>query len=160
MPPSPRSTRQHQPTESLARSATLLSIGAVASRALGLAREMVIASYFGATGAVSAFTVAGTAPKMLYDFLIGGMLSAALVPVLSDYARLKRGPVEKAAAADPTARPLKVGPNPDLVRLVGALSSLSLVTLALVALAMAVFAPQVARLLAGGFVDFEPELLP
>lgn len=160
MPPSPRSTRQHPPTETLARSAELLSIGAVASRALGLVREMVIASYFGATGAVSAFTVAGTAPKMLYDFLIGGMLSAALVPVLSDYARLKRGQAEEEGDANSAARPHRVGPNPDLVRLVGALSSLSLVTLALVALAMAVFAPQVARLLAGGFDNFDPELLP
>ena len=90
MPPPPSSTPQDNSSEALARSASLLSIGAVASRILGLVREMVIASYFGATGPVSAFTAAGTAPKMLYDFLVGGMLSAALVPVLSDYARLDR----------------------------------------------------------------------
>lgn len=160
MPPSPRLKAQHQPTETLARSASLLSIGAVASRALGLAREMVIAGYFGATGAVSAFTVASTAPKMLYDFLIGGMLSAALVPVLSDYARLERRQTETGTTADSPARHTQVGPNPELVRLVGALLSLSVVTLAALALLMAVFAPQVAKLLAGGFEDFDPALLP
>ncbi|MBC8448634.1 MAG: murein biosynthesis integral membrane protein MurJ [Chloroflexi bacterium] len=79
-----------QPAPSLARSATVLSLGNVASRALGLVRETVIADYFGATGAVSAFRLAARVPTMIYDLLVGGMLSAALVPVLSDYARPSR----------------------------------------------------------------------
>ena len=160
MPPPPSSTPQHQTTGALARSASLLSLGAVASRVLGLVREMVIASYFGATGLVSAFTVAGTAPKMLYDFLVGGMLSAALVPVLSDYARLNRDRERRPEEDDPSPEVTLVGPNPELVRLVGALLSLAIVTLAGLALLMAVFAPQVANLLAGGFDDFDPALLP
>ena len=159
MPP-PSSTPQDQASAALARSASLLSIGAVASRVLGLAREMVIASYFGATGPVSAFTVAGTAPKMLYDFLVGGMLSAALVPVLSDYARLDRDRKGKLEEADPPPESTQVGPNPELVRLVGALLSLAVVSLAGLVLLMVVFAPQVASLLAGGFGDFDPTLLP
>lgn len=121
---------------------------------------MVIAGYFGATGAVSAFTVASTAPKMLYDFLIGGMLSAALVPVLSDYARLERNHSDAETTGESHASYTQFGPNPELVRLVGALLSLSVVTLAALALLMAVFAPQVASLLAGGFDDFDPALLP
>ena len=160
MPPPPSNTHNDRSTEALARSASLLSIGAVASRVLGLAREMVIASYFGATGPVSAFTAASTAPKMLYDFLVGGMLSAALVPVLSDYARLDRGEEEGADGTDLPPEGAKIGPNPELVRLVGALLSLAVVSLAGLALLMAVFAPQVAGLLAGGFDDFEPALLP
>ena len=78
------------PAPGLARSATLLPIGNIASRVLGLLREMVINAIFGPSGLVSAFTVASFVPTMLYDFLIGGMLSAALVPVLSDYARPER----------------------------------------------------------------------
>jgi putative peptidoglycan lipid II flippase len=124
----------------LLRSATLLSIGNVVSRLLGLIREMVIANIFGPTGLVSAFTVASMVPTMLYDFLIGGMLSAALVPVLSDYTRPER--------------------RQELTRLVGALISLMAVTLALVVLLLQVTAPQVAWLLAGGFEDFDPTLLP
>ena len=160
MPPPPSNTPDDHSSAALARSASVLSIGAIASRVLGLAREMVIASYFGATGPVSAFTAASTAPKMLYDFLVGGMLSAALVPVLSDYARLDR---DRSAGSEETDLPpegAKVGPNPELVRLVGALLSLAVVSLAGLALLMVVFAPQIAILLAGGFDDFDPALLP
>ena len=98
---------------------------------------------------------------MLYDFLVGGMLSAALVPVLSDYARLDRGGKRRCGRGR-TCRLMgaKVGPNPELVRLVGALLSLAVVSLAGLALLMVVFAPQVAGLLAGGFDDFDPALLP
>ena len=160
MPPPPSNTPDDHSSEALARSASLLSIGAIASRVLGLAREMVIASYFGATGPVSAFTAASTAPKMLYDFLVGGMLSAALVPVLSDYARLDRSRKDGAQEADQPLEDAKVGPNPELVRLVGALLSLAVLSLAGLALLMAVFAPQVAGLLAGGFDDFDQALLP
>lgn len=160
MPPPPSSTPQHQASAALARSASLLSVGAVASRILGLVREMVIASYFGATGLVSAFTVAGTAPKMLYDFLVGGMLSAALVPVLSDYARVDRDRERRPEESGPPPEITQVGPNPELVRLVGALLSLAVVSLAGLALLMFVFAPQVASLLAGDFDDFDPALLP
>jgi putative peptidoglycan lipid II flippase len=73
----------------LAHSASLLAIGSAASRVFGLAREVMIATLFGATGEVSAFRVASQVPVLLYDFLIGGMLSAALVPVLSQYAQLR-----------------------------------------------------------------------
>ncbi|RLT33973.1 MAG: murein biosynthesis integral membrane protein MurJ [Chloroflexi bacterium] len=128
------------PAPGLARSATLLSIGNIASRVLGLLREMVINAIFGPSGLVSAFTVASFVPTMLYDFLIGGMLSAALVPVLSDYARPER--------------------RAELVRLVGALVSLLAVTLAAVVLLLQISAPQVAWLLAGGFDDLDPTLLP
>ncbi len=68
------------------RAATIIAAGNVASRVLGLARESTIAYLFGATGSVSAFRVAATLVQQLYDFLVGGMASAALVPVFSDYA--------------------------------------------------------------------------
>lgn len=70
----------------LARAAGIIALGNVASRVLGLARETVIAYLFGATGYVSAFLVAATIIQILYDFLVGGMVSAALVPILSGFA--------------------------------------------------------------------------
>jgi len=97
---------------------------------------------------------------MLYDFLVGGMLSAALVPVLSDYARVDRDREPGPEKGDPPAKVTETGPNPELVRLVGALLSLAVVSLAGLALLMFVFAPQVAALLAGGLDDFDPTLLP
>ncbi|NOZ49014.1 MAG: murein biosynthesis integral membrane protein MurJ [Chloroflexi bacterium] len=75
---------------SVARSAAMLSLGNVLSRVLGMVREIIIPHYFGATGYVSAFRTAEFVVKTMYDLLVGGMLSAALVPVLSDYARHER----------------------------------------------------------------------
>jgi putative peptidoglycan lipid II flippase len=82
---------ESQPTAqpALAGSATLLAIGSATSRIFGLAREVMITSLFGATGEVSAFRLASQVPVLLYDFLIGGMLSAALVPVLSQYIQVR-----------------------------------------------------------------------
>ena len=78
------------PPPSIARNAAILSLGNVLSRVLGMVREIVIPHYFGATGLVSAFTIAEFAVRTLYDLLVGGMMAAALVPVLSDYARPER----------------------------------------------------------------------
>ncbi len=75
---------------SLARSASIIAFGNIASRLLGLGRETTIAYFFGASGLVSAFQAASTIPTMIFDLLVGGMLSAALVPVFSDYARQER----------------------------------------------------------------------
>lgn len=127
-----------RPISSLARSASILSIGNIASRVLGLVREMVIASYFGASGQVSTFRVASQVPTMLYDFLVGGMLSAALVPVLSDYAHRDRK---------------------EFIQLIGALISVFTIVLALLFLLLEVAAPWVAWLMAAGFRDSDPALL-
>jgi putative peptidoglycan lipid II flippase len=66
--------------------ATLLLLGNLASRLLGLVRDQVIAAFFSITAVASAFGTANAVPQMFYDLLIGGAVSAALVPVLSDYA--------------------------------------------------------------------------
>ncbi len=124
----------------IARSAGVLALGNAASRALGLVREMVIAYYFGASGQVSAFRVAAQVPVLLYDFLIGGMLSAALVPVLSDYARTRS--------------------RREFIQLVSVLVSVFTVVLAVVVLLLELAAPQVAHLLAGGLDAYDSTLLP
>ncbi len=122
----------------LGRSASVLALGNLAGRILGLAREMVIAALFGASGQVSAFRVASQVATLLYDFLIGGMLSAALVPVLSETLRLRT--------------------RVDFVRLVGVLMGVASVVLAGVTLLLLLAAPLVTRLIAGGFVSSDPDL--
>src|SRR5512143_849687 len=79
-----------EPIESLAvepsqvaQSAAILSIGNVLSRVLGLARETIIADLFGASSLVSVLRVALTVPTMIYDLLVGGLISAALGPMFS-----------------------------------------------------------------------------
>jgi putative peptidoglycan lipid II flippase len=127
-----------QPT--IARSASILFVGNMASRILGLVREMVIAYFFGASGQVSAFRIASQVPTLLYDFLVGGMLSAALVPVLSDYLRTRS--------------------RKEFARLVSTILGVFAIILALVVILLELTAPFVAQLLAGGFDKFDPTLLP
>ncbi|MBQ9359057.1 MAG: murein biosynthesis integral membrane protein MurJ [Abditibacteriota bacterium] len=55
------------------------------SRILGLVREVIIASQFGQSGAVSAYTAAFNLPDLLYFFLSSGALSSAFIPVFTEY---------------------------------------------------------------------------
>lgn len=79
MPTTPNSTARR-----IAIAALLIAAGSIASRVLGLIRESVIGANFGL--GVDTFTVASLVPTQLYDLLINGAISAALVPVLSEYA--------------------------------------------------------------------------
>lgn len=91
MPIQPQPEPRNPPSApGLARSAGILGLGNIASRVIGLAREAVISGYFGSSGELSAFKLAARVPTMIYDLLVGGMLSAALVPVFSEYTRPDR----------------------------------------------------------------------
>lgn len=116
----------------IVRAATIIMIGNVASRLLGLVREQVIAALFGASGATDAFVAASTVPTTIYDFLIGGAISAALVPVFSDY------------ADDPKH-------GDDLSRMVSTLLTLAALVLAVIVGALILLAPQVIDVLGTGF---------
>jgi putative peptidoglycan lipid II flippase len=70
----------------IALAAVLIALGNIGSRAMGLLREATIAYFFGRGAAVDAFTLAWTVPNLIYDLLINGAISAALVPILSEYA--------------------------------------------------------------------------
>lgn len=115
----------------IAQAASLVALGNVASRLLGLAREILSASLFGASGLVSAFGVANIVPKQLYDLLIGGMLHSALVPVFSEYAALKE--------------------REELWRLFSVILTVTAFFLSLVVIFLELVAPLLVRLIAGGF---------
>lgn len=70
----------------IAQAATIVSLGNIASRVFGLIRDNRNFYYFGATGSMSAFEAASLVPRNMYELLVGGMVSAALVPVFSQYA--------------------------------------------------------------------------
>lgn len=77
-------------TGQIARAASIISLGNVASRVLGLVRESVKSYFFGAGATVDAYNIAVYVPVMLYDLLIGGMVNSSLVPVFSEYAQERR----------------------------------------------------------------------
>jgi putative peptidoglycan lipid II flippase len=114
----------------IAGAAGIIALGNVVSRVLGLVRVTVIADLFGATGLVSAYQIAATVPTMIYDLLIQGMLSSALVPVFSEYAAARM--------------------KEELWRMVSVVLSLAAVALGLFVVVLELLAPQVAWLLGGG----------
>jgi len=63
----------------------VIAVGNIASRVLGLAHEPVIASQFGRD--VASYTTASSIPTMIYDLLVNGALSAALVLVFASTPR-------------------------------------------------------------------------
>ena len=68
---------------SMIRHAVMMMAGTLMSRVLGLAREILVAAYFGATGSMDAFNVAYTLSNLARQLLAEGALSAAFVPVFS-----------------------------------------------------------------------------
>jgi putative peptidoglycan lipid II flippase len=115
----------------IVRAAGINSLGNISSRVLGLVRETVVAGTFGASGATSAFDAISSVPKMVYELLVGGMLSAALVPVLSEYATKER--------------------RAELEQILSILLSLAGVVLIVVVVLLELGAQWVAPLLVGGF---------
>ncbi|WP_166259079.1 murein biosynthesis integral membrane protein MurJ [Marinobacter salicampi] len=69
----------------LLRSSGVVGIMTMLSRVLGLARDMVIARYFGAGAGADAFFVAFKIPNFLRRLFAEGAFSQAFVPVLSSY---------------------------------------------------------------------------
>src|SRR5215211_4473021 len=126
------------PTATLFRrvaiAAALIAIGNIVSRVLGLARESVIAGLFGAGAAVDAFTAASTIPTTLYDLLINGAISAALVPVFSEYAE---------------------GDEREFWRVASSIINLALLSVAILTALLIWQAPLAVTILAGGF---KPEI--
>src|SRR5688572_28198737 len=125
------------PPSGMVRATGVIALGNVASRVLGLVREMLLTALFGPGAAVDAFNLAIIVPRGLYDLLIGGHVNSALVPVLSAYAVRED--------------------RRDLWDLVNRLLGVVLVALAALVLALEVFAPQVIGLIADR--DAAPEVI-
>jgi putative peptidoglycan lipid II flippase len=124
-----------KPSASVARSAGIVSLAVMASRVLGLAREMIFAYFFGASRSFAndAFVIAFRIPNLLRDLFAEGALSSAFVPVFSEYLVTKD---EKEAFR--------------LSNLVA--TALILILGALVMLGI-IFAPQIIGIFAPGFRD-------
>ena len=73
----------------IARNTAIFSIATAISRVVGLAREIVAASYFGTSGPMSAFTLASQVPSLVSNLFAQAALSAAFVPVFTEL--LERG---------------------------------------------------------------------
>ncbi len=68
----------------IARNTAIFSLFTGLSRVVGLVREIVAASFFGTSGAFSAFTIAFQVPNLIRSLFADAALSAAFVPVFTE----------------------------------------------------------------------------
>jgi putative peptidoglycan lipid II flippase len=89
MPDSAAPTQASVPTKddnhSIAKAAGLIGAATFSSRMLGFIRDMVLARLFGATAAADAFFVAYRVPNLLRELFAEGSMSAAFIPVFTEY---------------------------------------------------------------------------
>ena len=71
-----------QRTHHLVRSSAVVALGTGLSRLTGFLRVGVMAYAIGATALAEAYNLANNTPNLLYDLVLGGILSATLVPVV------------------------------------------------------------------------------
>ncbi len=115
----------------LVTASLILTVAALASRLLGWIRLLVIGSQFGASRELDAYFAAFRIPDAIFQLVVAGALSAALIPVFSSYR----------ARAD----------EDEAWRLASSVINLVLIALAGLSLLMAIFAPVLVPIVAPGF---------
>lgn len=116
-----------------ARAAMLIAVSGLFSRALGLLRDRLFAHTFGAGAILDAYFAAYRIPDLLYNLLVIGALSAAFVPVASQY--LASGERGRAEA----------------FRMANALLAIAVILLSTIALILFFVAPVLVPLFVPGF---------
>ncbi len=90
--------------EGIARGAAVVASLTILSRILGLVRTLVFSQTVGASCLGTAYVTANQVPDLLYQLILGGALTSAMVPVLARSAeRAARDPAEKARVGQITS---------------------------------------------------------
>ncbi len=116
---------------SIASAAFIIMLGNILSRVMGLVREQVVAGLYGGSSTTDSLTIASNVSTITYDLLISGIVSAALVPVFSEYAAKEK--------------------REELWRVASSVLSIATVTLGALVGVMMLFAPQLTGLMASKF---------
>ena len=119
------------PVESVAGAALVISLAGILSRLLGLVRDRILASQFGAGDVLDVYYAAFRVPDLVYNLLVVGALSAAFIPVFTRLIVNKK---------ENEARKLSSGVITLMVLAVASISAL-----------LAVFSPWVVKLVTPGF---------
>ncbi|WP_235534560.1 MULTISPECIES: murein biosynthesis integral membrane protein MurJ [unclassified Oerskovia] len=88
-----RTSRVRAGTQTLAGAALMITAVTIASRLVGFARSLVMASAVGTEGIGAAYTSANILPNVLFEVAAGGALAGAVVPLLA-------GPIARGARVD------------------------------------------------------------
>ena len=130
-PASQSSSRRLETGRVLVTASLILTVAALASRLLGWIRLLVIGSPVGASRELDAYFAAFRIPDAIFQLVVAGALSAALIPVFSGY----------------RAR----GQDEEAWKLASSVINLVLIALAALSLVMAIFAPILVPIVAPGF---------
>jgi len=126
------------PAKTIGGAALIIAIAGIVSRLLGFLRDRLLAAQFGAGDTLDAYYAAFRIPDLLYNLLVMGALSAAFIPIFTDFLSEKK---ERAAWK------LASSVLQWIVVLLGALS-----------ICAAIFAPALVALIAPGFSDEKQSL--
>jgi putative peptidoglycan lipid II flippase len=74
---------RHRPATGIARGAMLIAGLTLLSRVLGLVRTLVFSQTIGASCLGTAYITANQVPNLIYELVLGGALTSAMVPVLA-----------------------------------------------------------------------------
>lgn len=121
-------------------SAAVVIMGTIIfSQVLGLVRQRLLVSIFGASDTLGIYLISTKIPEFLFQLIIAGALTSAFIPVFSDY-----------LAKDKEAEAKKIAST---------LLFLSLIIFSFISLLLIIFAKDISSLLAPGFSPSQIELM-
>lgn len=123
----------------MARAATVVMVAFLASRVLGLGREMIIGNQFGTSRELDAYLAAFRIPDLIFQLIAGGALGSAFIPTFTSY--------------------LAHGDRREAWHLASAVGNIAVVVLTVCAVLATLLAPQlVSHVVAPGFAPEEQVL--
>lgn len=78
------------PVNSVSTAAFIIAVAGIGSRLFGFLRDRILAAQFGAGDTLDAYYAAFRIPDLLYSFLVLGALSAAFIPVFTEFYTQKK----------------------------------------------------------------------
>ncbi len=121
----------HRETDGVAAAAFVIGAASLASRLVGLLRDRILAATFGAGDVLDAYYAAFRIPDFLYNLVILGALSAAFIPIFTEY--------------------LETRTKEEMWRLAGRVLSVISVVMGVACLVLFLFAPAIVPLTVPGF---------
>ena len=138
VPPAPQQEDDPQPPAAapdrqgrLARASLILMAAFVASRVLGLVRELVISYQFGTSRSLDAYQAAFRIPDLIFQMVAAGAMGAAFIPVFTAYLAKRQ--------------------EREAWRMASTVLNVTFLVMTTVSLLAAIFANQLAPLVAPGF---------
>jgi putative peptidoglycan lipid II flippase len=120
-----------RPTESVTAAAFIIALSGIVSRILGLLRDRILASEFGAGDTLDVYYASFRVPDLIYNLLILGALSAAFIPVFTSlFSKDKKEEAWKVAAG---------------------ILNITVLVIAGISLVLVFFAPWIMKVLTPGF---------